>query len=325
MRKIKKRGEFNFEWIFAMIAGAAILILAIYGAVRFGNTLKYQSDSELSKQLSIILDPLQPGFAEGKSSRVIFNQNTRINNFCESYGFGSNKVSISTESKGSWGEPGAGTSIINKYIFSSAEGGKDYVVFSKQFELGFEVSSILVITAQKYCFINPPSDIESDIKSINLENFKVNNQICENSSIRVCFQSANNKINSGNKCDITIVGTCNSCDNEYKYGYVEKGGQRLNYINTLMYGAIVSDYELYICNVKRLLYRAGELSYLYGEKANLMQSRSCSNDLKVELDSFSSLISSASKSDRLDSSLISINQLAEEITSKNNAGECELW
>ena len=324
MRKIK-RAEFNFEWIFAMIVGAAILMLAVYGAVRFGGTIKYQSDSELAKKLSVILDPLQPGFAEGKSTRIIFNQNTKINNYCEGSGFGSNDISTSTEHRGEWGIPGATTSINNKYIFSYSGGGKDYVVFSKNFELGFKISGILIITSQKYCFINPPSDIEADIRSISLDNFKVNNQICDNSSIRVCFQAVNNRRDSTKRCNITVWGSCSGCDNEYKYGYVEKNSQRLYYLENLMYGAIVTDYSTYNCNVQRLLYRTGKLADLYSEKADVMQSRACYSDLRPELESLSNLTITAAKSERLDTSLISISQLAEEITNKNSAGECELW
>jgi len=324
MRNISKKAEFNFELIFAIFAGSAILILAIYGAVKFGGGIKYQSDSELAKQISIMFDPMQAGFAEGRSSILKFNQETRINNNCLKGGFGTNEISASTNIKGKY-TPGAATSVKNKYIFSSAEGGKEYAIFSKQFEIGFKVSDLLLVTSNSYCFVNPPSDIELDIKSFSLDNFKVNNQNCDNSSINVCFQSTKNRRNYIRSCNITVWGSCTNCDNEYKYGYVEKGSNRLNYINNLMYAAVVSDYLLYNCNVKRLLYRTSNLASLYSKKVELMQSRSCFIDLKPELDNFANLTMIASESTKLDSAFIPISMLAEEIKSKNNLGECELW
>ena len=50
----RKKGEFNFNILFAIIAGGAILVLAIYGAVKIGNTQRFQTDTEIAKKLSIL-------------------------------------------------------------------------------------------------------------------------------------------------------------------------------------------------------------------------------------------------------------------------------
>ena len=91
---MRTRAQFDFSWIFAMIVGGMILFLAIYGAMRFGDTIQLGTDSDIAKSLSIITDPMQAGFGEGKVSKIIFRQETRINNICQSdyQGFGKNQI-----------------------------------------------------------------------------------------------------------------------------------------------------------------------------------------------------------------------------------------
>ena len=100
MRKIRlrKKAQFNFVWLFAIIAGATILVLAVYGAMKAGDTMRFQTDSEIAKSISIISDPLQAGFSEGSFGKILFKQETRINNFCFDGGFGTHSISVSTKS-----------------------------------------------------------------------------------------------------------------------------------------------------------------------------------------------------------------------------------
>jgi hypothetical protein len=321
MKKIKKKAEFNFEWLFALIAGGMILMLAVYGAVRFSGVFKTQSDSELAKKIAIIVDPMQAGFAEGKSSIIEFNQETRINNRCENEEYGSNRISVSTKSGDKWGENGAETIVKNKYLFTSQVSGKKFVVFSKPFLLGFKISDLLFVTSEKFCLINPPKEIESEIESFRIDNFKLNKDNCEDSRIRVCFDKSSGSSN----CNITIYGTCTSCENEYDLGFVEKAGQRFYYVGDLLYGAIVSDYSTYNCNVKRLFYRASTIAQIYKEKGELMSIRSCFSNLGPQLDLFSETMESASKLQRFDSSIYSIYLLAKELDNKNKLETCEVW
>ena len=115
-----KKGQFNFVWIFALVAGGAILALAVYGATQAGDTMRFQSDTEVAKSISIITDPLQAGFADGSFGRISFRQETRINNICFDGEFGKNDISVATRSDvgEEWKSSGGATSIRNKYIFS---------------------------------------------------------------------------------------------------------------------------------------------------------------------------------------------------------------
>lgn len=298
-------------------------MLAIYGAVRFSGTFKTQSDSELAKKLSIIIDPMQAGFAEGKSSIIKFSQETLINNKCENEEYGSNRISASTKlNNGKWGNAGAETSIVNKYLFSDSSGAKDYTIFSKPFYLGFKIADLLFITSEDYCFINPPEEIESDIKSFNLNNFKLNSENCAEASIRVCF---NSHIAGGSSCNITIFGLCTDCENGYERGFVEKDGQRFYYTGNLLYAGLISDYATYNCNVRRLFYRASKLADLYNKKGDLMASRDCFSGLSTQLESYSTLMETASKLQRFDSVINSVDMLAKELDKQNSEESCEIW
>ena len=131
---MNKKAQFNFVWIFAILAGGTILVLAIWGAVQAGDTSGYGSDTAAAKSISILTDPLQAGFAEGSFGKIIFRQETRINNICLNDGeFGENGISVATRSGigEEWSFPGGTTSIYNKYIVSEERGeGFDFYVFS---------------------------------------------------------------------------------------------------------------------------------------------------------------------------------------------------
>lgn len=325
MRKLNKFGQFNFEWIFALVAGAAILILAVYGATRIGNTQRYQSDTEVAKQIEILTNPLQAGFASGSYGKIIFNQEARINNKCGSIGFGRSEISVSTRSGvgQEWNDAAAATQIENKYIFSSSSGlpaspygsatsqGKEFYVFSKPFYVSFKVADLTFLNSEKYCFVlsQNTKDIENELKGLEMENIKVGDiNNCSADAIKVCFNQA---------CNISVYGTCvNSCDSIFDEGYVEKDGQRFDYIGSLMYGAIFSDKSVYDCNVKRLIFRTGEIAGVYAQKAELMNARDCNTNLEEDMLYLSSLKNS--------SDLNEINSVAKNLEAKRGES-CGLY
>ncbi|MCS6954770.1 MAG: hypothetical protein NZM44_00220, partial [Candidatus Calescibacterium sp.] len=65
-----KKAEFNFVWIFAILAGIAIMILMIYGAIKTGTTIIYFQDTDLTKQIISHLDPFQAGFAASAKGEI---------------------------------------------------------------------------------------------------------------------------------------------------------------------------------------------------------------------------------------------------------------
>ncbi len=310
-----KRAQFNFVWLFAILAGGAILALAIWGATQAGDTLRFQSDSEAAASISILTNPLQSGFAEGSFGKISFRGETRINNICLDSGFGKNDISVATRSGvgTEWNLAGGAVSIHNKYIFS--EGvveGEDFFVFSKAFEFPYEVSDLIFLGSGSYCFLNAPDEVEEDILGLGIGNVVLDN--CSIGDERICF-------GGGTDCDSIVYGSCSSgCDSVYDEGVVSKKDGDLTYVGNLMYAAIFSDKKIYDCNVGRLLYRAENIAGVFEKKSDLMDARGCNSNLKGDLVSWGGMLENASSGD-----LIGLDGFADGLGKKNDREVCGLW
>lgn len=312
---MSKRGQFNFVWLFAILAGGAILALAIWGALQTGDTLRYQGDTETAKSISILTNPLQTGFAEGSFGVISFQSETRINNICLDSGFGQNDISVATRSGvgEEWNLAGGATSIHNKYIFSKEiNQGEDYYVFSKSFEFPYEVSDLIFLSGDDYCFLNAPDFAREDVLGLGIDNVVLDN--CSSEDIRVCF-------GGGADCDVIVYGSCRTgCDSAFEEGRVVKKGEDMLYVGNLMYAAIFSEKQVYACNVKRLLYRAKSIAEIFFEKANLMNSRGCDTNLKGDLSGWVAALENATSED-----LVSLKGYADSMKKKNDREVCGLW
>jgi len=310
-----KLGQFNFVWLFAIIAGGAILVLAIYGATKAGDTQRFQTDTEIAKSLAILTDPLQVGFAEGSFGKISFRQETRINNICIDGNFGRHKISVSTRSDigKEWNLPGEQVPIHNKYIFSSSQAsGKEYYVFSKAFEFPYKVADLTILIPEEYCLVNAPEEIAEEI-NFNIDKIQVEN--CSGDGlINICF-------GSGNGCDIIVHGSCmTGCDSVYDEGIVEKFGSDMKYVGNLMWAAIFSEKEIYDCNVNRLMYRTGKIAEEFADKADLMDARGCNTNLKPDLLVWYGLTINAGVDD-----LIGLDSIGETLDKKDDKAGCGIW
>lgn len=320
--KNKKGFEFSFNWIFAIIIGAAIIFLAIYGTTQLVKQERRISDTEAGKQLGIILNPLETGIESGKISKITFPLETRVFNKCLSSGgstgeraFGVQEISVVTKSGigKDWEKPGVPSNFYNKYIFSSSTiEGKELIVFSKPFYLPFEIADVLFIVpkGEIYCFVNAPDHIEDEISKLKPDNINLSKEMknCKKGAKRVCFE------NSG--CDIDVNLGARS---------VKKDGQRSYYEddqeNVLLYGAIFSDRGIYECQVNRLMKRASELASLYEAKSISLAPRGCSSGLEQELNHYVNTTRNLNKTEDL--GVIKI--LSDEIRRRNEALLCKLF
>lgn len=311
-----KKAQIDFVWIFALLVGGVILFLAIFGALRTGDTYRYQSDTEVAKSISVITDPLSAGFAEGSYGKIVFRQQARINNICLDGGFGKNDISVSTRSNVGepWNMAGGATSIYNKYIFSKEQiSGLDFYVFSKPFNFPYEVSDLIFITSDNYCFFNTPEEIANEIKGMRINNIQIENCTLP-SPINVCF-------GSGRECDIVVYGSCSSkCNSVYDEGVVSKSNEDMRYVGNLMYAAIFSDKEIYDCNVERLMHRTSKIAEEFVAKANLMDARNCNTNLRGDLIMWAGLTADASSED-----LIGLRTMGNNLDDKNERELCGVW
>jgi hypothetical protein len=326
-----KRGDFNFALLFAIIAGSAILLLAIYGAVKAGNSAQVQSAAEVAKEFDIITNPLQGGFAPTKTSLITFPKNTRIENTCSFYNdFGYNSIAVQSEvgTGDKWLDSTIPVRINNKYIYSDFEEGKSFRVMSKSFEFPYKVADLLFITSKNYCFMHPPAELAKSILSLSVKPTEQNfigvetdeNNTCFDEAITVCFEFGN--------CDIVISGTCNdetSCDSKYDSGTVRKNGETMTYEGNLLFAALFSSKEIYDCNFQRLMFRTSKIADILSAKADLMNARGCNTQMKLDMEYFSGITKNGQIEDlrTLSSAAKILKDAKQEFGSY--ASECDLW
>lgn len=319
MKRYDSKGQFNFAWLFAILAGGAILFLAIFGAIKATDTSRYQSNTEIAKQLTILTDPLQAGYSQGTFGSVEFNDVTRINNFCYDLDFGWNSISVSTRSDigEEWNEAGSEIRVNNKYIFSKERTqGMKYYIFSKPFNLPYKVADLTLLISENYCFKDAPDEIEEELSAFSIPNIEFDD--CTNSNTtNVCFSSTSN-------CDIVVKGDCQTsdCDSIYDKGTIIKkdSSEDLYYVENLLYAAIFSDKNNYDCNVNRLLYRATRITEGLIEKSDIMNSRDCSTNLKSDLQIWASELNSTTSE-----GITSLSSISSNLEIKNEKEICGLW
>jgi hypothetical protein len=326
MRRITKKGDFNFVWLFAIIAGTAIILLAIYGAVKFGTTTSKVQSTELARLVTIVTDPMQAGFASVRKSTIKLPRETVFEVECvrdSLFGYNTLSALIRERSNKDFEVVGVPIRTNNKYLFISDKPGKEFYVFSMPISFAFRIADVVIMDSQEYCFIgldDPNFDeIRNGLRTLGEKAlFGVMN--CTDDSIRVCF-------GTGGNCDVVVRSGCTNpsfCDNEFEAGIVEKGGNSLEYVGNLLYPAIFSERESYLCNVQRLLYRQSVLTNIYVDKSSYMSARNCDSGLVNELrilgqDSFrisSNMISGDLKEIYFD---------AKSIKDREGRAQCGLW
>jgi len=318
----KKGFEANFAVIFSIIVGAIILFIAIYAAMRFVNTGSSVEASTITKELTIVFNPMETGLASGiKPLPITFKDEVKIYDDCyNDNDFGYQKFAISLKKFNKWSEKNPGQKITNKYVFSDkVEQGKTMYYFSKPFEMPFKVSEIIFLTTKNYCLQNTPEFIQDEIgpNGLELENIKFDN--CSSSDIKVCFEG-------GVGCDINVYGLCSDCGSDYEqyeYGKVVKSNSSVYYYKNLLYGAIFSDSITYECNVKRLMKRIDSQASLYAKESDLLSAKDCGAVDSITLNNFGSSASRLTNSKTLVEPLFieEINNLED----KNKGTSCELW
>ena len=299
--------EIPFAWLFAIIVGGFILFLAIFAATKITDTEEEVIGASASKEIGILLNPLEIGFESAKTTFVTLQRESRVYNRCDNDGnFGNQMISVSQKSLDKWTKPSVNVSFQNKYIFSEEfVEGRTLLIFSKPFEFPFKIADVVYITSSKkqYCFVDPPKEISDELSNLNQQNIFIED--CPETSEKVCF--------SGD-CEIKV---------NFASKYVEKNSERMYFPeNSLMYAAIFSDPSVYECQVKRLAQRGEKLVDLYIEKEISISGRNCKSNLNGELSLLKSTFGNVDKSVNINTAVV--NEV-ERLKEKNEASLCRLW
>ena len=310
IRPINKKGfEMSFSWLFALIAGAFILMLAIFIASKIISQGEGKSDAITAKEIQILLNPLETSFQEGVVTSFNLNVDSRIYNYCIIDGeFGRQIIKVSQKSFDKWTKEGVEVGSSNNYIFSkSPSEGREFLLFVKPFKMPFKVADLiyLIPSSENYCFRNTGEEIKDEIENLGIKNIFLEISDCPEDSINVCFGSGD--------CEIYV---------KESQGIVEKDGEVLSFSDdATMYAAIFSSKEVYECQVKRLMMRLEKLADIYREKAIIMDSKGCHSGIGSELVMLKSLAETYQDSTQLGS----VYDLANRIEEKVYDSSCKLW
>lgn len=309
----------SFSLIFAILAGAFILFIAIYATLNIVRGGQQTSNVLCAKQFSLLFNPMETGMASGKSVNVSLAIETRIYNKCNNEGsFGSEEIACSQKSGmvQEWPVKSGSIQVNNKYVFSDeVEQGKNFYFFSMPFETGFKVSEIIVMTSKQYCFESAPEFIKEDVTNLQLGNIKLEN--CTGKETKVCFNS---------ECDISVYGVCSgiNCENEYSIGRTRKNGKTVYFADNLIYASIFSEPNAYLCNFKRLMQRIQNIAYLYNDEQGFLATRGCGSAMSSSLTSLASAAGQA-QGDTL-TGVENLKEAAERVESENNKqGGCRIY
>jgi hypothetical protein len=324
----KKSMVIPFEWIFAIIVGGAIILLAIYGVTRIISGSEKFQGKETAEKIKSYLDPFETGLSVGESAEINFRKESRIYfeecSYLENSPWGVQTIAYSEKIFGDRfsekGEPGY---IKNKYVFANEEvTGKDIYIFSKPFSLGYKVADLIMIDSLDYCFYQAPNEIKDEL-DLNIVKINFSENINECDGKIVCFDINNPK------CDITVFGECfNDCESSYSYGKVIKKSAsgktiEMGYIDNLWIGAIFSSPYIYECNVKRLMNKFIELGNVYTRKINIIQLKGCDSEVESKLGASMNLAKQLDDSKSLGLLYETVNNVR--IINEATTNECRLF
>ncbi|MEK6918973.1 MAG: hypothetical protein AABW73_02945 [Nanoarchaeota archaeon] len=326
---MEKRGfEFSFNWIFALIAGAAILFIAIYASGKFLNTGEFQQSTETAKKLTTLFEPLGvQGLGEARTGKISLQSDIKIYSDCFTDGsLGRQRISIAEKKSFNdkeYGDKGVGIEFSNKYIFFTEESeGREFDYFTKSLNLPFKTANLLVITDKNYCFVKPPRFVEDEINDLGMKNIIIKETVGDciknmtmiNKSQVVCFDTG-----STNTCGSMVTDTSGAGEEKYSRGYVNSPSGTKYFVKELLYPAIFSKKTDYECNVKRIMMRTSNLAKLYTEKSKLLSIRGvCESGQETAL----LTLDTAARTLRTSQDLSGVKSIADGI---NQNGICELW
>lgn len=313
----RKGVDFTFSWIFAIIAGAAILGAAIYITTQLIDSGDTQRDTLVAGEIANLLNPIETNLEDNKYSEIDFATDTRLYNECSTQGaFGVQRLSTASKTRNEWSSESIRKSVYNKYLFSreiEETQDKKLHVMVNPLNAPFKVGDIISIYGAKYCFVNPPSKVEDLINDLSIDgstdigiNLSSNSDSCPLNYTKVCFDRIG--------CEINVNTQLQTVTKESKDMYYEG--------DSLMLAAIFSDPELYECQLKRLMKRASELGVVYSKKSIYLEGNGCSNNLISDLQSFILTTNISSSRDFARQ----VMPIAEELNRRNNElGSCKVF
>ncbi|MBM3230130.1 hypothetical protein FJZ22_00535 [Candidatus Pacearchaeota archaeon] len=300
--------EFSFSWLFSLLVGALILILAIYGVQTLVGQERTISDSQTAQQLSGLLSPLQTSVETSlRPQPIIFPQPTEI-----TLGCARGASTVQTRALATIGRnnaPGYAQETSGVAVFGNTTliGTKVHSLIVP-FVFPYKISDLVIIWTTPLCLVQAPETVLQTFGSDNASVYSVRTSVaCRKGSRVICFDETRG-------CDVTV-------DQYLKR--VTSEGKSLYYEGALLYGALVTPSALYECQVRSLLHRGVELTSLYAEKSALLSARGegCSTAVGALTASYGALLRATNSSKQL----AGLAEQAEALADEEQASICSLW
>ena len=268
---INKKGiEMPFAWIFALIIGGVILLLAFIFSGKILNTGTYATEAELARSLDILLNP----FSSIRQADVTLSkpidlpEKTEVTFSCNALS-DSQSITVSIER----GKKPFVYPIKNKYIFSENFNTKSLRVFGKTFDMPWKVDDLTYVLSKDYCFVKAPPKIEKELEDLNITKITLVNAAtdpkCQN-KVTVCFAG--------------MLGVCNiKVDYTGKTLTVNK--TTLKFLDDSTMYAAIFDSKNYNCNLNRTMKRLALQADILLQKADKLASEGCTDlsDLRQDI------------------------------------------
>ena len=246
---MQKKGEFQFNWIFVMIAGALFLLFFISFGVKYKNFQEDKSRIEVLNNFDNTLTALQSS---------CFNT------------FDSLTLPLIVENK--CGKLSSGGKEINtdNIIFSPRMLNGKVLIWYQSYKMPFKITSFYYIIPEKskYYLVEDSGNLSVSIINGLPEDVKKRVFVIKSSNLkkdgRLIFLNINN--NPGNN-GISVIGNADEGKviiNEREYSYT---GQEL------LYGIIFSDD--YGCLLNKVQSKTSSIGQIYKDKINIIRNPGC--------------------------------------------------
>ncbi len=304
-----RRGfEFSFSWLFSLIVGALILILAIYGVSTFVGQERTISDSETAQALSGLLSPLQTSVETSfRPNPIIFPQPTEITLECTR-----DASSVQTRALSSIGRnsvPGYAQETAGVAVFGNTTlTGTTVHSLVVPFLFPYKISDLVIVWTQPLCLVSAPEAVLDTFGSDN-HSVQAVQQVrgCRKGTRIICFDQTQG-------CDVAVDSYLRR---------VTTGGKSLYYEGALLYGALVASPQVYECQIGVLMHRGAALADLYAGASALIgaHGEGCSTAVGTSVVQYGRSLRSTNSSKQL----AGLAEQAEILGTDERSSICSLW
>lgn len=245
---MREKGEFQFNWIFVMIAGALFLLFFISFGVKYKNFQEDKTSIEVLKNFDNTLTALQ------SSSFKTFDSLTLpliVENKCGRLSSG--KKEINTDN----------------IIFSPKMLNSKVLIWYQPYKMPFKITSFYYIIPvnAKYYFVEDSGNLSVSIINGLPEDIKKKVFAIKSSSLKKDGRLISLNINNPRDNGISVIGDANE-------GKVIINGKEYSYTGQeLLYGIIFSDD--YGCLLNQVQSKTSSIGQVYKDKINIIRNPGC--------------------------------------------------